>query len=152
MKSKTSQSAGRRRDNAPARRFSRRWFLHGLSTFAWSAVITVLIWVYADIHFTAEEEISATLRINTGSAENIVLLTPSDTPIKFRVKGKRNFIDRFADRLSTQKSVLTYNPVRELGPGKHTERVSEILSNLPELKATGAQCSPCQAKRHRHQS
>ena len=111
--------------------------MQGLRTFVWVAVITVLIWVYADIHFTAEEDISATLHILTGSADNIVLTSPNDASIRFRVKGKRNFIDRFLERLSERKMMLPYDPARELGPGQHRERISEILTALPELRDLG---------------
>ncbi len=111
--------------------------MQGLRTGVWVAVITVLIWVYADIHFTAEEDVEATLHILTSSADNIVLLSPNDASIKFRVKGKRNFIDRFMDSLSGQKSVLRYDPARALGAGQHRELISKILTDLPELRDFG---------------
>ncbi len=125
------------RTELPASRFSRQWFAQGLRTCAWVAVITILVWVYADIHFTADEDVVATLRIHTGLSNEIALLSRSDVSIKFHLKGKRNSIDRFLDRLSTNKSVLTYNPARALSAGQHRERVAEILADLVELRDSG---------------
>ena len=111
--------------------------MQGLRTFVWVAAISILTWVYADIHFTAEEDVLATMHLYTGSADNIVLLSPNDTSIRFRIKGKRSSIDSFMDRLSVQKSVLLYDPARALGPGQHRERIAEILTDLHELRDSG---------------
>ena len=40
------------RYRSESQRFSRPWWTEGFKTLLWVAVVTVLIWVYADMRFT----------------------------------------------------------------------------------------------------
>ena len=53
-------------------RFSRRWWLRGLRTLFWIALISVLIWLYADLEHSKEREFRATIRLNTGKSSSLV--------------------------------------------------------------------------------
>lgn len=59
------------------RRFSRGWWSQRLQTFGWVAVITLLIWVYADITKTEEDDIDLSVRLQVGSTGNMALLEPT---------------------------------------------------------------------------
>jgi hypothetical protein len=118
--------------------FSRQWFFGALRTVLWVVVITVLIWVYADLQFTEERNIPATLRIHADSAGALVLLEPTEEiTINFRVKGDRYSIDRFISRLANAEGKLQYAAARELEPGEHSERTKELLARLPEIREAG---------------
>ena len=122
----------------PVRRFSRQWFLAGLRTAGWVAVVTVLVWVYADIQLTEPRDMRATLRIHTTSQSNMVLLSSPEVSVQFRVKGNRQALDRFADQLAAGGSVLRYDAARALEePGRHSEPTVNILESLSEFRRAG---------------
>ena len=118
----------------PHRRFTRPWVLDQLRTAAWVAVITILIWVYADIYHTRERSVRATLEIHAGSADNVVLLSPAAVPLRLEVKGRRHAVDKFAGIR------LSYDAARELGPGRHAKQsVVDILRDLPAVRKAGVE-------------
>ena len=127
------------RREPPARRFSKQWFKQTIHTFIWVVIITVLIWVYADIQFTDQKEISARLRLRVDMSEGMVLLSAEEIPVVFRVKGNRHYINRFSDLLAAKGSVLEYDVARakEFTAGVYYDRTDEILSSLPEFRNSG---------------
>ncbi len=116
-------------------RFSRRWFLDGLRTFAWVALITFLIWVYADLHFTVEEEVRVRLAIHASSSgEPMVVLSKKELPVVLRVKGNRHVIRRL------EGNRLRYDAGRELGPGEHRGLATvDLLERVPALRRAPVQ-------------
>ena len=110
------------------RRFSRQWWMERLRTFGWVAVITLLIWVYADITQTEEQEVSLSIRVR--SAGNMVLLSPADISIRARIRGRRDAIGRLANKsLPFDASKL---------PGKASKLpAAPLLSRLPEVRKAG---------------
>lgn len=122
-------------EQQPVRRFSWQWFLAALRTAGWVAVITVLIWVYADLQFTDERDIRATLRVHADSASSLVLLDPTgELTVNFRVKGYRYSIDSFQGRLANMDWKLHYDAARHLEPGKHPERIADLLADVAEIR------------------
>ena len=114
----------------PPRRFSREWYVEGLRTAVWVAIITVLIWVYADIHFTKEEELQVTLLIQP--PEKMIVLTPSNIAVRLKVKGRKYVIDQFG---GTQ---LSYDPAEELQPGLHRDvSTIDIVRRLLDVRRAG---------------
>jgi len=116
---------GAQRANAKAaadRRFSRRWWMDSLRTAAWIVVITLLIWVYADLHFTVTEKVEVMLRIHADSAgRKMVVLGRTHVPITIRVKGNKHAIERL------RGTGLSYDAAKELGPGVHRDRLTAML-------------------------
>ena len=127
------------RREPPAKRFSKQWFKQTFHTFLWVAIITILIWVYADIQFTDQKEISARLRLRVDVNEGMVLLSKKEIPVTFRVKGNRHYVNRFRDLLDKKGSLLEYDVARakRFIPGIYFDRTSEVLSSLPELRNSG---------------
>ncbi len=122
----------------PLRRFSRQWFFDAFRTGLWVAIITVLIWVFADLQFTDEEDISAKLQVRVRSGENLALLEPTEeVAVSFHVKGNRYAIGTLKSRLADAGKTLRYDAARDLGPGRHSETTREILARLPEIRDTG---------------
>jgi len=112
------------------KRFSRKWFYAALRSLGWVAVITFLIWVYADLHFTETEQVRVRLVIHTASAGNsMVVLGPSEVTVMFRVKGNKHSINRLKGRR------IMYDAARNLDKGTHDLDVAELLAGLDELRA-----------------
>jgi len=116
---------GAQRANARAaadRRFSRRWCIDSIRTAAWVAVITLLIWVYADLHFTVTEKVEIVLRIHADSAgRTMVVIGQTLVPVTIRVKGNKHAIERL------RAASLSYDAAKELGPGVHRDRPTAML-------------------------
>lgn len=113
----------------PPQRFSRRWFSERGRTAGWVAVVTILIWVFADIQVTEPRHIRATLRIRAGAGSNTVLLSPPEISVEFDVNGRRHALDQFEKDLEASEWILEYDAAKQLGPGTHRERTREILRN-----------------------
>lgn len=125
----------------PPRRFSREWYVEGLRTAVWVAIITALIWVYADIHFTKEEELPVTLLIQARPPEKMIVLTPSNIAVRLKVKGRKYVIDQFG---GTQ---LKYDPAEELQPGLHRNvSTIDIVRRLLNVRRAGLEVISAQPK------
>lgn len=118
-------------------RFSRRWWVDSTKTFLWVAVVTLLVWIYADLYFTDSRDISAVLRIRCNQ-ENLVLTSPQNVPLTIRVKGNRYAIDSFVDRLGRSSGLSVYEAGR-LGKGTHVKNVTDILDNMSDFRGSGLQ-------------
>ena len=135
-------------DTRSKRRFSRAWWLNGLYTFSWIAIITVLVWTYADQEFTTERELVVTVRLMTGRGDSRVLKSRDSYEVTVRVQGNRNAVDRLAPadgktplivvydvskvgRLDTTNYLRTDSVIDE-GLGISKARLS-ILSASPEV-------------------
>lgn len=115
-----------------------RRLAQGARTAAWVAVITVLIWVYADIQFTETRDARATLRVQADRNPALAVLEPEEPlPISFRVKGNRHMIDAFLERLAASGSLLSFNAANLEPLTRHRERLADLLSALPELREGG---------------
>ncbi len=55
-------------------RFSRDWWISGARTLLWVAVVTILIWVYADMRFTDRRTLLATVRLSTAPGSQLTLM------------------------------------------------------------------------------
>ena len=109
------------------KRFSRRWWLEGGKTFFWVAVVTILIWVYSDMEFTAEKDFRVTIRLTTGQAEHLMLLSRQDVDITFKARGNRQSLERYQAELNKLGSLITYDVSNAFPPGKHAVQTAEIL-------------------------
>lgn len=85
--------------NLPARglpRFTRKWWIGGLYTFFWVAIITILVWTYADQEFTTDRELVVTVRLTTGDSTSHELKSADAHKITVQVQGNRDAVDRLA--------------------------------------------------------
>jgi hypothetical protein len=115
-------------------RFSREWWLDvGKNTF-WVALVTVLIWVYADFEFTTTARLNTTIRL-TARADDIALLAEDATPrsvpersleVTFTVSGNQVNIDRLRRRLADRRGPLSYD-LSSYGPGRYDLDVAALF-------------------------
>ena len=129
--SKTLQST-----DAP--RYSREWWLESAKVAVWVMIVTVLIWMYADMEFTKPADVAITIRLNTaGSAETVVTSKPA-TEVTFRLRGSRRDLDRFVKKFRGQvvDFDLSTLPGFHAGPGQSIPSVL-ALESVTEVREWG---------------
>jgi len=125
-------------DNLEAARFTRTWWLRKMRSVFWIALVTVLVWVYADMEFTDDVELRARLVVATGKGNRLELLSAPTADVAFVVRGNRASVDRFRRVLGERGSVIHYRIPDTYGPGEHQLRVvDDILLRHAELLQAG---------------
>ena len=121
-------------------KFSRPWILGLVRNFLWVVFVTVLVWIYADMEFTTDQDFRVTLRLTTGSAEGLMLLPMTEAgrniELTFKLQGNRSQLDSFQRWLNDQKFVLTYDVSRK-EPKPHVENVREALDQSVDFSKRG---------------
>lgn len=102
-----------------ATRFSRQWWLDVGRGLLWIGVVTVLIWVYADMQHTDTEQMTATVVLTTGGSKSMVILSKPDIQITFKVRGSRSDLERFKEKYAEAKLVITFDVSIDYKPGKN---------------------------------
>ncbi|MCK5114136.1 MAG: hypothetical protein KAR11_05165 [Phycisphaerae bacterium] len=116
------------------KKLSSVWWLQCAHTLFWVTMITILIWIYADVKYTDEVELKATLELNTGDSKKI-LTSKSDHPVTFTLTGAQAALERFQTSLAQQDFVLKLDVSKNFTPGKDGSAQTRTLLE----KATGLQ-------------
>ena len=66
-----------------APRFSLAWWAEGGRNFFFVALVTLLIWVYADMDVADKGNFQATVVLTTGDSADVELLPPREVEINF---------------------------------------------------------------------
>ena len=121
-----------------APRFSRLWWLEGVKTFIFVAIITVLVWVFADLEFTDEIQLSATIRLKS-TLQSLAVLSPREVPVEFTLKGDRRSLDEFSRQLNARNQTIEYDVAQDYGPQdrKGQIRVSDIIRSAGGAQKAG---------------
>jgi hypothetical protein len=64
----------------------------------WVIVVTVLVWIYADMEFTQTADIAMRIHLNTSGSTNTVITSELTTEVVFKLRGSRTDLDRFAKK------------------------------------------------------
>ncbi len=113
--------------------FSRRWWLSAARNLAWVVVVTVLVWVYADMRFTDRRTVQVTVRVTTKAGGAITLLkgqTPVeaiDKPIQVELEGSRETLDRVQGQFA--EPVEWDAAAAGLGVGEHPVDTRDIIAS-----------------------
>jgi len=132
-------------------RFSRRWWFSTGKSFFWVAIVTILIWVYADMEFIVTETLPVTLRLNTGDGKSKVLLADRERPygeqyeeleyqdVKFtmRVRGSSSVVTRLSQRIRGLAAPIPFDIGVGHEPGKQDISAAEILKEVLSLDKLG---------------
>ena len=102
------------RKPADVSRFSRRWWIAGLHTLFWVVLVTVLIWIYADMEFTDTAKIIATIKLDTGESGQLELLSRTELPVEFEISGSRSSLEDFQRELDEAGALLSYDVSRNI--------------------------------------
>jgi len=125
-------------DTLEFRRFTRQWWGQKARDLFWITLVTLLIWVYADMEFTDNVEIGAKLVLTTDTTEGLQLLSPESVTINFMVRGDLGSLDRYRRLLTERGSMIRYRIPEGYGPGEHELRlVGDVLGRDAELFREG---------------
>lgn len=123
------------------KRFGRPRWTEAVKAMLWVAVVTVLIWVYADMRFTDHRTVTVTLRLIAPAASRMALIAANDaivdgidTRVQFKVEGSREQLDRFEREY--QDSML-WDVTRDYDAGQHAVNVREVLNADPQIAERG---------------
>ena len=118
-------------------RFSRQWWWEQNRNIFWVVVVTVLVWVYADLEVTDKMEVKATLRLTTGQAKDMEIISERVIHVDFEVLGNRAALDRFERRINAEHSILLYDVSEDLQPGENIVPVGDILKRVADIEQAG---------------
>ncbi|MBI5725522.1 MAG: hypothetical protein HZA50_16310 [Planctomycetes bacterium] len=122
-------------DSDYAPKFSRKWWLRGVYSFAWIAVITALIWVWADLRFADTMDFRATIVLDASKASDLLASSSKTIDVTFKLEGSRASLDKFLDELRNGQSQIVYEV--DLAPGEHTLLVADMLNKAKALTKSG---------------
>ena len=122
-----------------ALRFSPQWWINSARTSLWVVIVTVLIWVYADMEFTQTKDVAMTIRLNTDGAKDAVLTSDDATrKVTFQLRGSRSDLDKFAEKY--RGKVIDFNlstrPGFRPGPDQEINSVL-VLNTVSEVEELG---------------
>ncbi len=136
--------------NAP--RFSRAWWLSGLRNLFAVAVITALIWLYADLQFITVKEFKATIQLTTGKAQNLTLLDENLNPINkreievvFDLSGPKSILEEFEVKLENAGGMIEFDLSKISMPEEPFIPTKDILQSstfVEDLKLTVKDATP----------
>jgi len=108
-------------------RFSLKWWIGGGKNLFFVALVTLLVWVYADMYVADKASFQATISMNAGNSTNIELLPPREIEINFTLRGTRRALRSFQDHLDTNHSKITYNISADRPSGPNTVSAEELI-------------------------
>ncbi len=114
-------------------RYTRSWWLARGHNALWVVLVTVLVWMYADVEFTDEMELQATIQLATAPAGNQVLLSERQVVVSFKVQGRRSGLERLEHRLRMPDAVIRY----QVSEGDSQIATRDILNRSPIFQAEG---------------
>jgi len=120
-----------------AQRFSRQWWFAGLRNGFFVALITLLIWVYADMDVTDDRDFRATLVLTTGESRDLVLLNEVTTEVAFKLRGTRSVLNDLQRELDDASSKVRYDVSARHGAGEQIARTEDVLRHALGLSRRG---------------
>jgi len=123
---------GRHYDDFEVARYSREWWTQVLRNVFWVGVVTLMIWVYADLEISEPREFTVTLKLTRKVDGETTLVGQREWSTTFSAKGSRRDLTRFerwlVDNEDTIEVDVTDYPVAE-----HDEPVSQLLARSPAV-------------------
>jgi len=123
--------------NPRIRKFSGTWWFQCMHTFFWVTMITILVWIYADVKYTDQIELTAKLELTTGESQKTLDSKP-DHSIAFTLTGAKAALERFKTSLIQRDSVLKLDVSPDFTPGEdYTVETRELLEKAAGLQKLG---------------
>lgn len=118
-------------------RFSKKWFMDGLRNLFWVVVVTALIWVYADMEFADTATVAVILKLNTGEAGQLELMSEKEIPLKFDISGSKSSLEEFERELANKGSVFSYDVSQNYEAGDNPVPAVDLLEAVTKLREKG---------------
>lgn len=125
------------------RPFSTAWWWRQAQSLFWVCVVTVLVWIYADMEYTATANLPITLQLTTGKSQRMTLLSQDKhilseeerRSMSFEVSGSRSALEELRRKLQGRGSVIRFDVSQDYTPDHPVVRSEELLKRA--LKADG---------------
>jgi len=129
--------SARLRDLSEPARFSRAWWLSRLRGALWVAIISILIWLYADLEFTKEREYPAAIHLQA-NARDLELVSQAEHKVSFTLRGPVSNLERFRRWLDEDAGgVLRYDVSADFQPGDTGVPVERVLRAAGRIETFG---------------
>ena len=89
-------------------RYTRAWWLARLRGVVWVALVTLFLWIWADVEFTDEMELSATLQLATAPSSDLIIRSNSRVRVNFKVQGRQRSLEQLQQRLESPDVVIRH--------------------------------------------
>lgn len=116
--------------------FSRSWWSDGMRNMFFVVIITLLIWVYADMDVADDVDYRATIVLTTGNSQEVALVPAEEVPLKFTLRGTRRSLREFQDYLDQKGSMIEYD-VSRFEPGTREALTEDVLNQSDTLDRLG---------------
>ena len=121
-------------------RFSRQWWISGARNLLWVAVVTVLVWAYADMRFTDRRTLQTTIRLTASPGSTLTLLK-NDVPVEsvtqrveVKLEGSRERLDRVQGQFGEP---IDWDVSQDHGPGESDISLYDIVASTPAVVRNG---------------
>ncbi len=111
-------------------RFSARWWIRGARNVFWVALVTALIWIYADMEFTETMDMPpAVVTLAVAPSSKKVLLSKADCEVNLTLSGKRSDLEEFRRKLQEHPVIGPYD-VSNFSFKEKAVKVSDIINRM----------------------
>ena len=116
--------------------FSKKWFWDHFQTLFWVALVTVMIWIYADMEFTDTAKINLKLKFTVGAKTEYRLLSSETASVEVEISGAKSALDDFRKTLASKGGTLELDVTR-FGAINDSIPTREIVEQAGELHDLG---------------
>lgn len=117
-------------------RLSHRWWWRSFSSFVWIAVITILIWVWADLRFVDSAEFKATIVIDSSANPDLIVASDRNIEVAFKLEGNRAALDKFQRDLLEKSSIIKYD-ISTFSSSNSPQSTSDMITRAQDLSKLG---------------
>ncbi len=117
-------------------RFSRQWWFDGMRNWFFVVLISALVWIYADMEVTMDEQFTVTIVLTTRNSPELILRSAQRLEIDFTLRGTRRSLAKFQEVLDEKNASLEYDVSADFEAGENnisTETLLENAANLAEF-------------------
>lgn len=118
-------------------RFTGQWWFDGLRNFFFVAIISILIWVYADMDVSKDESFMGTITLSTSGADDLALLSEKRIQVHFKLRGTRRALGLFQRDMEKNNSLFFYDVSGGYESGENDIRTEDILNISADLSRRG---------------
>ena len=113
--------------SSPAR-FSMEWWLESVRNSVFVVLVTLLVWVYADMDVAEDRSFRATAVLTTGGSQDVELLTAGEVEVKFSLRGTRRSLRSFQEQLDQHHGRIEYDVSVNYLPGSNSISFEDLVN------------------------
>lgn len=96
----------------------------------------MLIWIYAEMEVSEYQDIKVTVRLTTGTAADLILLSKDEHEVSFKVGGPRSRVDQFKQKYDG--TIVPFDVSKSYKPGPDLAvPTADILRQIPDISTLG---------------